>query len=686
MTAPEIKARLTMDDAASATLDKVRHGLGQVTSGVAAAQGAARQFFIGMAQNALGFQLSGTLDNFKGIAREAFAAAQAEQQTIRGLAGTVMMTDKLQGSVDGAWENAEELNRKLEEIGLSTNTSTDALAEMYSTLATRSTHGPERIVEDLREMAKVGKIVKGGFEGLAQGMSMVEMGMVRARNPVVMLVAATGLLHGNAREVAKQMQKMTPEQMVDVGERAIAAMSKRLAGGGGKASVKGAMFGMSELRTQVLEAAGTPFVEALGPPLNMLKKQLLAHRDDLEGFAGSLGQRVSTFMMESTTAAQKGFDLMKRHSDDIAAAWGVVKSSAAFLWEHRAMLVGMAALHTGMGMAPGIAASVGAAAGKAGAFGARIAGVGDIGMLLAGSGNGLFSLFKRGAGTPLLLTRVSNGFTALGGVMASFPLMLMNSAAGAQGYAAASAQLSAALGPAASGLGALALAVGGLSLAGWQLTELLNDMKQRTDDQLTGIEKLHEKVSRDGVGAINAIMTALETGLIDQKHADELRERAQWLTDQYNRIMMQATDAATNPEYGPEAAAIKLASAYNQAQILENEAAAKYTAEMLLRSGMTADALEDLGIKLEGGLEKFEQYFLGQGKKFREQLNWFTSGHVGGVDFKPPTNNITNHNTFHIQQDFRDQDPDRIALVFQRDVMRAADARRQSRLAGAFGY
>jgi hypothetical protein len=37
--------------------------------------------------------------------------------------------------------------------------------------------------------------------------------------------------------------------------------------------------------------------------------------------------------------------------------------------------------------------------------------------------------------------------------------------------------------------------------------------------------------------------------------------------------------------------------------------------------------------------------------------------------------------TFNIKQDFRDQDPDRIAVVFKRDMMRAAESRLQAHTA-----
>ena len=42
--------------------------------------------------------------------------------------------------------------------------------------------------------------------------------------------------------------------------------------------------------------------------------------------------------------------------------------------------------------------------------------------------------------------------------------------------------------------------------------------------------------------------------------------------------------------------------------------------------------------------------------------------------------------TFNLKQDFRDQDPDRVAVAFQDDIGNAAVSRLQSRFASPFGF
>ena len=41
--------------------------------------------------------------------------------------------------------------------------------------------------------------------------------------------------------------------------------------------------------------------------------------------------------------------------------------------------------------------------------------------------------------------------------------------------------------------------------------------------------------------------------------------------------------------------------------------------------------------------------------------------------------------TFNVKQDFRDQDPDRVAIVFERDMARAVENRLQAMTVSPFG-
>jgi hypothetical protein len=55
-----------------------------------------------------------------------------------------------------------------------------------------------------------------------------------------------------------------------------------------------------------------------------------------------------------------------------------------------------------------------------------------------------------------------------------------------------------------------------------------------------------------------------------------------------------------------------------------------------------------------------------------------------GVTAGPPVQNF--YGGVHIKQDFRDNDPDRIALMFRKDLSKQAASRTVSRQGTPFGY
>ena len=73
-------------------------------------------------------------------------------------------------------------------------------------------------------------------------------------------------------------------------------------------------------------------------------------------------------------------------------------------------------------------------------------------------------------------------------------------------------------------------------------------------------------------------------------------------------------------------------------------------------------------------------------KEFKEELERRAAG-VGteGAKGHGPSINFNGGQTFKIQQDFRDQDPDRIAVLFRRDILSAAERRVQASTGSPFG-
>jgi hypothetical protein len=132
-----------------------------------------------------------------------------------------------------------------------------------------------------------------------------------------------------------------------------------------------------------------------------------------------------------------------------------------------------------------------------------------------------------------------------------------------------------------------------------------------------------------------------------------------------------------------EGSASKFAAIYNAAVKSHNQAQIDYAVQVLAGSSRLQKELGDAGVQVEGGLTglaaALKKFDMGAANNMydaaKKQLG--TKAMQAQVNF--------NGNTFNIRQDFRDQDPDRVALVFQSDILRSAQARLQAKTAQPFG-
>ncbi len=124
-------------------------------------------------------------------------------------------------------------------------------------------------------------------------------------------------------------------------------------------------------------------------------------------------------------------------------------------------------------------------------------------------------------------------------------------------------------------------------------------------------------------------------------------------------------------------------AAYNQAQATGNQAAMQFAAETLVASGFTAQSVEEAGKTLRGGLESFAENFANGSDAVKAQLAHFLGKE--GEKGKAPVISMSGGQSFKITQDFRDQDPDRVAIAFQDGIGRAVTRRLGANTSSPFG-
>jgi hypothetical protein len=238
------------------------------------------------------------------LAKEAAEAFIDDQRAVRQLAGTFAMLDDGSDSIESINFGAGQLKNELEEVGIEAGQTAAAITGAFNDILERGGHTIDETMHLTEALSQAGRAVPGGPGQLAEAFSNIEMGIIRARNPLVQMISATGMLHGNAKAVAKEMSKMTVEQQIDLAEKAVGRMSERM-----KAmprtwdenitSIKGVI-------EKFMEEMGRPIVAPIMTAVDMVRGFLVEHGEEIEAvfthagdILGDMEQTVLTDLLDN---------------------------------------------------------------------------------------------------------------------------------------------------------------------------------------------------------------------------------------------------------------------------------------------------------------------------------------------------------------------------------------------------
>ena len=674
MDVAEIRARLVLDENINKTLQMVQSGFGRLDKTIQSSNAQ----LIGFGKTALGlagvFEFTKGISSIKDVISASIEAVGSARGQTKELASALMMTDKMGKSFQDISKEAGTLRKELREIGLETGVSGDTMVEAYATLAERSTFTAEQNKKMIRDMALAGKGTSGGLSGITQGFAMMEMGMIRARNPLVSMIANTGVLHGNAKEVAKQLQKMTSEKSIDLALKAITKFADKTRDLPiGIAAVKTAI---SEIRTDALEIMGKSITSAIGPMALQVRKFFVDNRGDLEKYASLVGVWVSARMKDAGHYIKEAFDYAKSHSDgirdDIKSAWGVAKRVIDFAIEHKHELMLLGGMYVGSKVLPSAASAAGNVAGTAANIGGsawtllKLIGTADLPAFSLSLGKASDAIGKSGVRIGEVFERIICGKMA--------------------DVSVESAKMGESLIAASKGLAAVGVVAGSM-YAIYQLNEEISKgfgaLVEDAHNNLMVIQHTALKGNSDELD--NVLQTNLATGKITKAQVESFYKLAESSDYTFARVNRQMTDALSGADAGMIDPIIGIADAYQTAMKFSvdtgNTAIQKYAAQMILNSGNTLEIFKLYGANLGDAIKDFGEMFKDADEETLKKLARFLA--------VPPETNagakVINNNTFIIHQDFRNEDPDRIALVFRADIDNALTRRKTTRLGNLFG-
>ncbi|TXH53863.1 MAG: hypothetical protein E6Q97_12140 [Desulfurellales bacterium] len=627
----EVKAKLKVEDEGSSTLDRIKKAFLGAGDAADDAGDKASSFAEQIAAVAIGEKISELSTKVWELGKSFGEAAIEGQKGDKALAGLIATA---QGSEwAGALNAARELGDVLDEIGLKANQNKDDVGAAFETMvaiAGATEEGIQKATKETESLATIANVLGKNTSDLVQEFAFMGEGVVKTKGQLFQLLRGTGIFGKNTKEAAGYWAKLSDEsrmQQLAYGlEQVSAQLGKSEPMIGDYLTTIDNLFGMAK------EKLGEPIVESMKPALIDLIAKLKSAMPQIEKFGVMIGKEMGKWVEEAVKQFEQGFKYIETHSEEIknaiAEGYKTAKKVVEFILEHKEEI--------------------------AIAFGAKTA----LPALQAGASV---------AGSLIDVSAKGIGFLAGGGLAGAAPLIVF-----------------------AAAVGAFALAVDQ-----WQDLSGRRDKAQNYSAYKEHFEKLSATPNMGAMGKDELknfdrqreafVKLAEELGE-NQRAAGELADRA-WAAHRAVRDMVGPVEQAQKMFENfakarsegiiPDEQSIATADAligqvgasFTKALSTQNAGAAQYIANLLGKSEALQGAFLASADLTSEGFEALASMVESQSKEFAELLRGRASeGKTKAATPAAPKIVMTGGQTFNVKQDFRDQDPDRVAIMFEKGI------------------
>lgn len=666
----EVKAKLKLDNQASRELQQVAKDFGEVDDASKSATSSAMEWGKQVAAVAVGTHLPNMVRGIKDMGMSFVNTANDAYNTQQSFAGLInIMQQKPWGE---ARREAEEWYDQLEDVAIRIGQNIDEVTGGFRLMNQVMGASEQQLQANLKvteDMTAIANVMGMNVEQVASEFGGIVMGQVRVRGQLTQLLAQTGVFGDDMTKASTALRKMGTDEAFKLVSGALGSLADRLS----KAEPT-----FDDLRNSIFnlyhalsEKIGMPIIRTLIPVLKDLKEKVLGSADQMERWGESIGAEVAKWVTGAVSTLEKAFEYLKTHGEelknDILEAMRTVKSVVDFIIQNKEVIAIAFGAHMA---APRLAAGASAVGGMATA--AR-------GAVAAGGGVG---------GATMAVGRAAA--SSVGPVLALEAAIVALGVAGLQA-SALQKETGMTTAETAAHVATAMLGIPGVFLAGasaFEKSDKAADARAKTEAAL-------REAMEGNIDMAERYMEQLrEMGDVGEQALSKLQQQIQAQIAMTQELDAQIEVAAAGSNVEP------LIAAYNAAVAQNNTGMMKLAANTIANSDHLTQALSTADTKITGGIEGLAQSIDKGAKNFWDILYFASPTAVGGGQFTKsavkalPTKlkgaggggvNIKNAK-FEIQQDFRDQDPDRVAVVFQRDLVRAAVRRVQTGRATVFGF
>lgn len=648
----EIRAKLRVEDAASPTLARIKEAFSGTDKAAASAAGSAVSFARQAAAAAVGFNAAGLVQTARSTATEWMKAAAGPAAMKRQLTSMAMLLQDL--PLDKAAAEADELAAAFRGIGRETGTSSAELRGAFSTLTEMgkgSREEIERAKVELGQLAKIAEVLDMPIESAAREVGFLHEGMLKTKGQMFQLLNRTGVFGKDIKKAADSWQKMTEEDRAKRVAYALETTANKI----GKlpttwARVTGQIGNLMEGWKKDF---GEPLLEAMVPELEKVVEMLGYGRGEIKLFAKAMGQDVGKWVRDAAKLMSEGFKYVQTHQEEIrkAISEGVEKSKAVveFILAHKEAIAAAYGVHA---VAPSVMKAAGAVSSGV-SFASSAATAAGIGGAIGTAAT--MALFATAvAAWALAVNEFAELVHDAGGIAG-----LMHGEAERNRQAQEHALRNMAKGTAGR-------------TAGGQLNALAGNYLANTKNVGGNVEE-----------AMKLVAAARAAAHAAGQQADQLDSATQKV-EIWNRAMKQGASVEEGTT-AMVAAGQQVSASFEAAMRAGNDGAQKYIADLTSHSEGMQKALIQAGAMTAEGFEALAKLVEGSSKDFAMELRAQAKSKSEGSKPAPPTINMTGGQTFKITQDFRDQDPDRVAIALEEGIGRLVTRRVAAGTSSPFG-
>ena len=703
----EIRAKLRVDDAGSPALTKVTKGFGDTNRAAKEAQASFVSFARQAAATAIGSNIGSMASGAKNMALSWIHAAEGPAAAKRQMTAMNMLLRDM--PMDKAAHDASQLAADFRKLSLESGISGDSLRGAFSTMLEmgKGTSGEVAKAKDqMSQLAKISEVLEMPIENVAREVSFMEEGMLRTRGHMFQLLNRTGIFGSDIHKAAEEWAKLSDQERM----KRIGTALEETAGRVGKLPMTwGRVTGqINNLMEGWKKDFGAPLIEAMVPELEKMVRSMGTGRGEIRHFAEEMGKDVGKWVREAAAAIEKGFAYIETHQKQIRAAIdegvGKAKAVVEFILANKEVL----AKAWGAQMAlsnPLVRGIGGAVLGKAAgavmgggiaAAGKAVAG-GEIGGLvpIAAATTQIVALgaaASAAAGAWYLAYRQFKEFQVVsggGGIRGVFDSKYREAmenkeaqrkeiervASGANGGKTNMAQLEqiaesfkrniTATGGNATDLADAQALIDHSMVVAQAAGDQLKHFEEASKGALDYMSSAAKSVHQGGVG------TAFSQGKTAGATPFEI-SNAKYQQAQAAKLVSDAADSAMS--------ALASGNTVVQKQIGDVMAGNGQMVDAFIAAGgATAEQFTALADVVQGSSVELANKLRDAAKAIED-----AGSSKKGVAHAVVHNNFSG-STFKIQQDFRDQDPDRVAISFQRDLTNAITRRIGSGSSSPFG-